>query len=499
MNKVSEKTEQLIKSDRSYGLLGNWIDNKIHISEVNSSLDVDSPYTSKTIASVNLSTNDDLNIAIESSKKAFLKWSKTNIKNRVQVMFKLKELLEKNIDDLSELAAYENGKTPFEAAAGIKKGIEVIEYACALPVKLTGDTLEVSSGVECQLTHEPIGIVGCITPFNFPFMIPLWKIPLALTLGNVMILKPSEKVPLSAIKLAELLKEAGLPDGVLNIVNGDKAVVDSMIESKDISAISFVGSSAVAKQIYTNAAARGKRVVALGGAKNHLVLMPDASLEMATKNILDSAIGCAGQRCMAASVLLAVGDVTTHIDQLVKFANSVKLGEEMGTIINQASLDRITSYIELAEKEGAKILVDGRKNVPAHLTDGYWLGPTIIDNVDPDSPLVKDEIFGPVLCIVRVDSLAEAIKLENKNLYGNAASIFTTSLEAAKLLSREASAGMIGVNIGVPVPREPFSFGGWNESKFGIHDITGDDGIAFWTKKKKVTTRWQGIQKGFLE
>ncbi len=326
-------------------------------------------------------------------------------------------------------------------------------------------------------------------------MCPMWTIPIALMVGNAMVLKPSEQVPLGSMKLAALLKEAGLPDGVFNVVHGGSDIVNALCDHPQIKAISFVGSTKVAKLVYARAAQSGKRVLALGGAKNHLILMPDANLETAPAQIVESAIGCAGQRCMAASVMVAVGDCSKFIEGMVAYAKSVKIGEKLGAIINKQSVERINNYITNAEKMGVKLLVDGR-NAQASNSDiigvekGYWVGPTILDNVQPDFPVGCEEIFGPVLSIIHVKTLEEALKLENSSPYGNAASIFTTSGEHAQYLFRNASAGMNGVNVGVPVPREPFGFGGWNDSKFGNGDLTGDQGIDFWSQDRKITTKF---------
>jgi malonate-semialdehyde dehydrogenase (acetylating)/methylmalonate-semialdehyde dehydrogenase len=355
--------------------------------------------------------------------------------------------------------------------------------------------LEVSNGIYCQVIKEPVGVVASIVPFNFPIMCPMWTIPIALTVGNTMVLKPSEQVPLGAMKLAALLREAGLPDGVLNVVHGGVDVVNAICDHTEIKALSFVGSTKVAKIVYGRAAMAGKRVLALGGAKNHLVLMPDANLETAPMQIVDSAMGCAGQRCMAASLMVAVGDCDKHIAGMVAYAKSIKLGEKQGTVINKQSVERINNYITQAEKMGAKVLVDGRNQKPENadikgLENGYWVGPTLLDNVSPDMPAGCEEIFGPVLSIIRVKTIEEALKLENNNPYGNAASIFTTNGANAQYLFRNANAGMNGVNVGVPVPREPFGFGGWNDSKFGNGDLTGDQGIDFWTQDRKITTKF---------
>jgi malonate-semialdehyde dehydrogenase (acetylating)/methylmalonate-semialdehyde dehydrogenase len=399
--------------------------------------------------------------------------------------------MEKNVDELAELISLDNGKTIPDSKGSILRGKEVVEFATSLPTLLQGDSAPVSAGINCTMTQEPLGVVAGITPFNFPAMVPLWMIPLAVTAGNCFILKPSEQTPLSTFKLAEYLKEAGLPDGVFNIVNGAREIVEGICDHPDIKAVAFVGSSAVAKIVYSRAASSGKRALCLGGAKNHMIVVPDADQDSTAKGLLASSMGSAGQRCMAASVAVGVANVDPIINQLVHEAKNFKLGVDMGTIVSKPAFDRITNYIDEAEKMGAKVLIDGRKATPPEgYENGYWIGATILDNVDPEWPSATDEIFGPVLSIIRTDTLENAMKIENGNQYGNAAAVFTTSGQVAKTISESASAGMIGINIGVPVPREPYSFGGWNESKYGHGDITGRSGVDFWTNLKKVTSRW---------
>jgi malonate-semialdehyde dehydrogenase (acetylating)/methylmalonate-semialdehyde dehydrogenase len=476
--------------DREFGTLQNWVNGERWTPRTESFAPVYSPYSGKEIASVPLSNAEDIDDAVQAARAAFPSWAETNIKKRVQVMFRLKMLLEDNLDELGELAAIECGKTPGEARAGIEKGIEVIEYSCSMPNLISGGTQEVSSGVDCGLSREPLGVVASIAPFNFPFMVPLWTVPIAITAGNTMLVKSSEQVPLSALRLAELLKEAGLPDGVFNVVNGGREAVEAICDHPEIEAISFVGSSKVARQVYVRGSQSGKRVLALGGAKNHTVLMPDANPDISPPGVVDSATGCAGQRCMAVSAMVGVGEIGPLVEKMKEYAESIELGNQMGAIINKESADRIHRYIDQAEQMGADIIVDGRNATVEGCEGGYWVGPTLIDNVTAEMPIAHDEIFGPVLAIRRVKSLDEAIEIENANPYGNAASIFTSSGEAARHFSRKANAGMVGVNIGVPVPREPFSFGGWNDSKFGVGDITGESSVRFWTKEKKVTVRW---------
>lgn len=473
-----------------YPAVKNFIHGKFIDSENSDKLNVISPIDGNLLSTVPMSNSADLDGAVSSAKEAFKTWGKTPIKERAQVFFRFKTLLEKNKIELGHLVSEENGKTPDEGLAEIEKSIELTEFACSLPQLITGELLEVSKGIECRTEHVPLGVVASIVPFNFPSMVPCWTIPNAIALGNCMIIKPSEKVPLSIGRIAELLQEAGLPDGVLNIIHGNSQVVDAICDHPDIQAISFVGSTKVAKLIYRRATQNYKRCLALGGAKNHLVVLPDAIPDMTAQNITASMSGCAGQRCMAASAMVAVGAVDHIIDKLCIEARKMIAGENLGAVINKESKDRIEEYISEAEKMGAKILVDGRNTVVSGKENGTYIGATIIDYVTPEMSVAKEEIFGPVISIIRTETLAEALIIENNSPYGNAASVFTQNGAAARYVIEHASAGMVGVNVGVPVPREPFSFGGWNESRFGVGDITGKSSIEFWTKLKKTTTKW---------
>ena len=453
-------------------------------------LDVLSPLDGNLLSTVPMSTGDELNAAVASAKSAFDGWSKLPIKERVQVFFRYRNLLEQNSDELTALISEENGKTWDEAKAEVDKSIELTEFACSMPQLVSNEVLEVSRGVECRIEHFPVGVVASIAPFNFPLMVPNWTMPNALVLGNTMIMKPSELVPLSVLRMAQFLKDAGLPDGVFNVINGGKDIVEGICAHEDIEAVSFVGSTKVAKLVYQQSTHTLKRCVALGGAKNHLFVLPDANPSMTASNVTASMSGCAGQRCMAASAMLAVGNVDPIIDQICVEAQKVVPGVNLGAVISKAAKTRIEDYISEAERNGAKILVDGRGATVAGKENGTYVGPTVIDFVTPDMSVATEEIFGPVISIMRTDTLDEAIKIENDNPYGNAASVFTQSGGLARYVMEHASAGMIGVNIGVPVPREPFSFGGWNESRFGANDITGKSSIEFWTKLKKTTTKW---------
>ncbi len=472
-----------------YPAVKNYISGKF-TTDGSKSMEVLSPLTGKVISTVLLSTAADLDMAVKAAADAFPSWSATPIKERVQIFYRYKVLLEKNLKELATLVHEENGKTIEEATAEVEKSIELTEFACSLPQLVSGELLEVSRGVECRVEHKPLGVVASIAPFNFPHMVPHWTIPNALALGNCMILKPSEQVPVSSNRIAEMLKEAGLPDGVFNIVNGDREIVEAICDHPGIEAVSFVGSTKVAKIVYKRATSSLKRCTALGGAKNHLIVLPDAHPEMTASNVTASMSGCAGQRCMAASAMVAVGNMDLIVSKICEEAKKIIPGKNLGSVITKEAKERIERYIDEAEKAGAKILVDGRNCKVTGFEDGFYVGPTVIDFVTPDMAIAKEEVFGPVLAIIRVKDLDEAIAIENSSNYGNAASVFTQSGGLARQVMERASAGMIGVNVGVPVPREPFSFGGWNESKFGVCDITGKSSIEFWTKLKKTTVKW---------
>jgi malonate-semialdehyde dehydrogenase (acetylating)/methylmalonate-semialdehyde dehydrogenase len=473
-----------------YKPVQNFINGNFTTSETSSFLEVISPIDGTLLSKVPLSTTQELNKAVAAAKAAFLNWSKTPIKERVQVFFRYKFLLEKHLQELATLVSEENGKTIGEAVAEIEKCIELTEFACSLPQLITGELLEVSKGVECRTEHVPLGVVASIVPFNFPSMVPNWTIPNALALGNCMVLKPSEKVPLSAGRIAVLLKEAGLPDGVFNIVHGATEIVEAICDHPAIEAVSFVGSTKVAKIVYQRATHHYKRCLALGGAKNHLMVLPDAIPSMTAQNIAASMSGCAGQRCMAASAMVAVGNTDHIIQKIVEEAQKIIPGENLGAVISKEAKERIERYITEAEQEGAKVLVDGRNAKVKGKENGSYVGPTVLDHVQPHMAVAREEIFGPVISIMRTNTVDEALSIENASPYGNAASVFTQNGGAARYIMERASAGMIGVNVGVPVPREPFSFGGWNESKFGVGDITGKSSIEFWTKLKKSTIKW---------
>jgi len=453
-------------------------------------LDVYNPSSGDIISKVPLSEAAEVSAAVDAARAALPGWSAMPIKERVQVFYRYKALLEQHIDELAALVTEENGKISGEARAEVLKSAELSEFACSLPQITPGEVLEVSRGVECRVERFPVGVVASIAPFNFPNMVPNWTIPNAIALGNCMILKPSELVPISAGRIAELLAEAGLPPGVFQVVHGSRDAVEAICDHPGIAAVSFVGSTKVAKIVYKRATSNLKRCLALGGAKNHLIVMPDADREMAATNIVASMSGCAGQRCMAASVMVAVSKTDHIIERMSEVARAMVPGKDIGPVISAAAKERITRYIDEAEAKGARVIVDGRNARVEGRENGYFLGPTIIDYVTPDMKIAQEEVFGPVLVIIRAPDVDAALKVENASAYGNAASVFTESGGVARYVMEHASAGMVGVNVGVPVPREPFSFGGWNESKFGVGDITGRGSIEFWTQAKKMTTKW---------
>jgi malonate-semialdehyde dehydrogenase (acetylating) / methylmalonate-semialdehyde dehydrogenase len=453
-------------------------------------LDVLNPSDGGLLSQVPLSSAAELDAAVRAAREAFRSWSATPIKERVQVLYRYRALLERNFGELGALITEEHGKIRSEAEAEVVKAIELTEFACSLPQIVAGEVLEVSRGVECRIDRYPIGVVASVVPFNFPSMVPHWTIPNAIALGNCMILKPSELVPLSAGRIAELLAEAGLPAGVFNVVHGGQDVVEAICDHPDIAAVSFVGSTRVARLVYRRATASLKRALALGGAKNHLFVLPDAAPDLTSTNIIASMSGCTGQRCMAGSVMLAVSETDHIVARMVDHARTIIPGANLGPVISREAKQRIESYIEEAVAGGATLLLDGRSPTVQGREGGFWIGPTILDHVRPEMKIAREEVFGPVLAIIRAGNVDQALAIENASPYGNAASVFTESGGLARYVTERASAGMVGVNVGVPVPREPFSFGGWNESKFGAGDITGKGSIEFWTRSKKTTTKW---------
>jgi malonate-semialdehyde dehydrogenase (acetylating)/methylmalonate-semialdehyde dehydrogenase len=465
---------------------GSWAKGEAGTSEIHS------PHDGRKLGSCSAPSKTQIEKAIQAAAVAQKAWAQLPVKERSKVLYDFRNILLREADAIASLKSAESGKTFDEGKAGLMKGIEVLEFALSIQNLDLGGKVEVSRGVWCEYRREPLGVIANITPFNFPAMVPLWTIPIALALGNAYVWKPSDKTPLTAKKIADALSEAGLPKGVFTVLHGAGDTVNAIIDHPLVKAVGFVGSTRVAKLVYQRGTNLGKRVLALGGAKNHIVLLPDAAPELAGPGISDSFTGCAGQRCMAASVLLAVGSVDKHIEQIVKRASSLELGKTMGAIITKEQKAFLVEAIGRAEKAGAKILLDGRKAAaPAGQEGGNWLGPTILDMVKEGSEAATTELFGPVLSIVHCKDLSQAMAIENSVDYGNACSVFTSSGPLAERVAREASTGMVGVNVGVPVPREPFSFGGVNASKFGHGDITGHHSLDFWSNVKKVTVKWE--------
>lgn len=457
-------------------------------------LDVLDPGTDNVVSRCAVSTAKDVDVAVEAAHKAFPAWSKLTIKARAAIMMKFHYLIQRETEELAQMIVLENGKNYTEAVADVAKANETVEYACSLPQMAQGKTLRVSSQVSCQDRRLPLGIIASIVPFNFPVMVPMWTLPIALVMGNTVVCKPSEKVPMAMRRIAELAVEAGFPSGVFNLVNGVKEAAEALVNHPKVKAVTFVGSSPVAEIVSNRCRALNKRCTSLGGAKNHLVVLPDCEPETAASDITVSYAGCAGQRCMAASVLLLLGGESQEalLNKVVELSSKIEPGNkagQMGPVIDAASYKKIIGYIEDAEKNGAEILLDGRS---WKKSEGNWIGPTIIKHKQSSDKTMKEEVFGPVLSVYHASSWEEAIAIENANPFGNAASIYTTSGGNADWFLERFRAAMLGVNIGIPVPREPFSFGGLygTLSKYGDMDITGDSAIEFFSNRIKVTSKW---------
>jgi len=467
--------------------------------------DVFNPATGEVTAKVPLASREELNNAVAVAKSAFPGWAAITPLQRSRVMFRFKALLEANLDKMARLVSDEHGKVLNDAKGSVTRGIEVVEFACGIPQLLKGEFSEnVGTNVDSWAIRQPLGVVAGITPFNFPAMVPMWMFPIAITCGNTFILKISEKVPSAALLMADLLKEAGLPDGVFNVVNGDKEVVDAILEHPDIQAVSFVGSTPIAEYVYHTGTARNKRVQALGGAKNHMIVMPDADLDLATDALMGAGYGSAGERCMAISVAVAVGDVGDKlIDRLVPRIQSLKVGPatdpdaDMGPLVSKPHYDKVRGYVDTGVKEGAKLVVDGRDLKLQGYENGYFLGGCLFDNVTTDMRIYKEEIFGPVLSVVRAKDYDSALKMVNDHEFGNGTAIFTRDGDAAREFSSKVRVGMVGVNVPIPVPMAFHSFGGWKRSLFGDHNMHGPEGVRFYTRLKTVTARWPtGIRSG---
>ena len=456
------------------------------------------PATGEQESEVILASKADLDSAVEIAQKAFETWSLNPPLQRARIMFKFKELIEKNFDELAKLIVSEHGKVYEDAKGSLIRGLEVVEFACGIPHLLKGEFSEnVGTNVDSYSMRQPLGVAAGITPFNFPAMVPMWMFPLAIACGNSFILKPSEKDPSCPMKLAELLHEAGLPDGVFNVLNGDKEVVDAILTNQNIKAVSFVGSTPIAKYIYENAAKNEKRVQALGGAKNHLVVMPDCDLDGAVNGLMGAAYGSAGERCMAQSVAVAVGDVGDElVSRLSKKAEALKIGpgmdksSEMGPLVTKEHLEKVKGYVDLGVKEGAKLVLDGRNLKLQGYESGFYIGGCLFDHVTTDMRIYKEEIFGPVLSVVRVKTFEEATKMINEHEYGNGVSIYTRDGDAGRTFASKIQVGMVGINVPIPVPMAFHSFGGWKRSLFGDSGTHGMEGVKFYTKLKTITSRW---------
>jgi malonate-semialdehyde dehydrogenase (acetylating)/methylmalonate-semialdehyde dehydrogenase len=476
----------------------NYINGRWRQATTTEWLDISNPATGELIAQVPISTATEVAAAVDAAAAAYPEWRRTPPEDRIQPLFKLKQLLEEHIDELARIITQENGKTLSEAKAELRRAIENVEVACGIPMKMQGYNLEdVARGIDEMMIRQPLGVVAAITPFNFPAMIPFWFLPYAIACGNTFILKPSERVPLTMRRAFELLDQIGLPPGVVNLLNGGKAAVDALLDHPKVRALSFVGSTPVAKYVYARAGANGKRAQCQGGAKNHVIVLPDADMAMATQIIGDSAFGCAGQRCLAVSVAVTVGEAqTTFRDAISNAAASLRVGNgldegvQMGPVITPQSKSRVESLIAMGEKQGAKVLLDGRNSKnPKHVT-GNFVNPTILDDLPVTSDLADTEIFGPVLSLVHADSLDEALTFLERSPYGNQASLFTSSGSAARRFRYEAPAGNIGINIGVAAPMAYFPFSGWKDSFFGVLHGQGRDAVEFYTEKKVVIERW---------
>jgi malonate-semialdehyde dehydrogenase (acetylating)/methylmalonate-semialdehyde dehydrogenase len=453
------------------------------------------PATGKVLAEVPYATAAEIDRVVRTAHEAYLKWRDVPVVDRVQPLYRFKTLLEQHAAEIAAILTSENGKTADDAKAEVRRMIQMVEVACGMPSLIMGDSLnDVAAGLDCKTIRQPIGVCAGITPFNFPAMVPLWMYPFAIACGNTFVLKPSEKVPLTPTRVIELLNDAGLPSGVINLVHGDKVAVDALLHHPLVKAVSFVGSTPVAKYIYTTAAAQGKRVQALGGAKNHLIVMPDADMPKTVEAIIGSAFGAAGERCLAGSVLVPVGDAAGPLlDLLVKRTRELAVGDgsqpgtEMGPLVTNDHCKRVESYVEKGVAEGATALVDGRAR---KLSGGFFLGPTIFDHVTPEMTIAKDEIFGPVLSVIRVNTLDEAIDLVNRSPFGNATAIFTSSGKSAREYSSRCEVGMVGVNVGVAAPMAFFPFAGWKNSFFGDLHAHGKDAVGFYTEQKVIMSRW---------
>ncbi len=479
-------------------LIQHYINGKTYKGSSSRKGKVFNPATGAQESEVILGTKSDLDHAVENARTAFEKWSQVTPLQRARIIFKYKELIEKNYDELTKLIVSEHGKVYEDAKGSLTRGLEIVEFACGIPQMLKGEFTEnVGTNIDSWSMRQPLGVCAGITPFNFPAMVPMWMFPMAIACGNTFILKPSEKDPSCSIRLAQLFSEAGLPDGVLNVVNGDKEVVDSILTNKDIKAVSFVGSTPIAKYIYENAAKNEKRVQALGGAKNHCVVMPDCDMDQAVNGLMGAAYGSAGERCMAQSVAVAVGGIGDKlVEKLSKKVEALKVGpgldknSEMGPLVTKEHLEKVRGYVDLGVKEGAKLIVDGRDIKLQGYENGFFIGGCLFDNVTKNMRIYNEEIFGPVLSVVRVKDFNDAIQLINDHEFGNGTSVYTRDGDVGRTFANKIKVGMVGINIPIPVPVAFHSFGGWKRSLFGDLHMHGPEGVKFYTKLKTITSRW---------
>jgi malonate-semialdehyde dehydrogenase (acetylating)/methylmalonate-semialdehyde dehydrogenase len=489
--------------------LYHWVDGRRVDGRSGRFSDVTDPATGEVTASLPLASAEEAAEVIAAAKAAFPGWRDTALARRTRILFRFRELLDERAGELAAIITAEHGKVLSDAAGEVARGQEVVEFACGAPHLLKGSATEnASTNVDVASIRQPLGVVGIISPFNFPAMVPMWFFPIAIAAGNTVVLKPSEKVPTAALWIAELWREAGLPDGVFNVVNGDRTAVDALLTSPDVKSISFVGSTPVARYVYETGTANGKRVQALGGAKNHMVVLPDADLDLAADQAVNAGFGSAGERCMAISALVAVGDIADElVARIRERAVALRTGDgrrgcDMGPLVTRVAQGRVSGYIDAGEAAGATLVVDGRKGTFDADGDGFFVGPTLFDHVQTDMSIYTDEIFGPVLSVIRVDTYEEAVELVNSNPYGNGTAIFTNDGGAARRFQNEVEVGMIGINVPVPVPMAYYSFGGWKNSLFGDTHAHGTEGFHFFTRGKVVTTRWLdpshgGINLGF--
>lgn len=487
----------------------HWLDGKPYEGLSTATAPVTDPATGQVSARVALAGVEDTRAVIDAAATAFPAWRDTSLSRRTQIIFRFRELLNQRKSELAQIISSEHGKVVSDALGEVSRGQEVVEFACGIPHLLRGGMTEnASTNIDVASLRQPLGPVAIISPFNFPAMVPMWFFPIAIAAGNTVVLKPSEKDPSAALWLAQLWSDAGLPDGVFNVVNGDKTAVDELLTNPAVKAVSFVGSTPIAQHVYRTATAAGKRVQALGGAKNHAVVLPDADLDLAADAAVSAAFGSAGERCMAISALVAVGDIAddlvTRIEQRTRTlrVGPGNTGSDMGPLITREHRDKVASYIAAGAEAGARVIVDGRDTEVDADTEGFWLGPTILDHVEPDMNVYTDEIFGPVLSVLRVDSYEEALGLINANPYGNGTAIFTNDGGAARRFQNEVEVGMVGINVPIPVPMAYYSFGGWKASLFGDSHAHGTEGVHFFTRGKVVTSRWRapshgGLQLGF--